>query len=249
MSIKVFFNDIEQPSLFYSGITKQTGKIDFSNIDVSDVRTLKFETTNEGEYSYGWIYIVDDFLSSHKHANGDWTVKTEATCTKAGEKIQYCIDCGEVCASEPIPANGHKATDKWIETLTPTCAAYGEEVQYCLVCGDIVNTRAIDCLTHTEGGEWEILTEPTCTDMGERVKRCVVCNKIIESEDIEMVSHNFNKWAVSNRLGGITPSEEIRTCTKCGLIETREIESTPTYLLIYKLFCSKHRGYSILTLP
>lgn len=233
MSIKVFFNDIEQPSLFYSGITKQTGKIDFSNIDVSDVKTLKFETTNEGEYSYGWLYIVDDFLSSHRHANGDWIVKTEATCTKAGEKIQYCTDCGAVCASEPIPANGHKATDKWVETLAPTCAAYGEEVQYCLVCGDIVNTRAIDCLTHTEGGEWEILTEPTCTDMGKRVKRCVVCNKIIESEDIEMVPHNFGKWTVSNRLWGITPSEEIRTCTGCGLVETRGLDSTPTYWLIY----------------
>ena len=182
MSVKVFFDGVEQPSLFCSGITKQTEKINFSSIDISNVETLKFETTNEGEYSCGWLYIVDDILSVHTHRNGDWIVKTVATCIKTGQKVQYCTECGEICVSEPIPANGHKVIDEWIETVPSTCATPGKELQYCSVCGDIVRTRSIDCLPHTKGTEWEILTEASCTDIGERVKRCIECNTIVETE-------------------------------------------------------------------
>ena len=233
MSVKVSFNDIEQPSLFCSGITKQTEKIDFSNIDVSNVETLKFEATNEGEYSYGWLYIVDDVLSIHTHTNGDWTVKTEATCAKPGQKVQYCTERGEICASESIPANGHKATEEWIETVSPTCATSGKEVQYCSVCGDIVKTQSIDCFPHTEGEDWETLTEPSCTDVGERVKRCIICNAIIESEIIETVPHDFGEWLVTSESWGSDPPEESRSCTQCGLLETREAESRQTQWLIY----------------
>lgn len=233
MSVKVLFDGVEQPSLFCSGITKQTEKINFSSIDISNVETLKFETTNEGEYSCGWLYIVDDILSVHTHRNGDWIVKTEATCIKTGQKVQYCTECGEICVSEPIPANGHKVIDEWIETVPSTCATPGKEVQYCSVCGDIVKTRSIDCLPHTKGAEWEILTEASCADVGERVKRCIECNAIVETEDIEMVPHDFSEWVVASESLESNPAEESRKCTQCGLLETREIESVATQWLIY----------------
>lgn len=233
MSVKVLFDGVEQPSLFCSGITKQTEKINFSSIDISNVETLKIETTNEGEYSCGWLYIVDDILSVHTHRNGDWIVKTEATCIKTGQKVQYCTECGEICVSEPIPANGHKVIDEWIETVPSTCATPGKEVQYCSVCGDIVKTRPIDCLPHIEGKEWEILTETSCTDVGERVTRCIECNAIIETEPIEKIPHDFGEWLVTSQSVGSSPSVESRSCTQCGLLETREIESKRTQWLIY----------------
>lgn len=233
MSVKVFFDGVEQPSLFCSGITKQTGKINFSSIDVSNIETLKIETTNEGEYYSGWLYIVDDILGIHTHTNGDWAIKTEATCIKTGQKVQYCTECGEICASELIPANGHKAFDEWIETVPSTCSTPGKKVQYCSVCGDIVKTQPTDCLPHTEGAEWELLTEASCTEVGERVKRCIKCNAIIETEAIEMSSHDFSEWIITGESWGATPSEESRSCIQCGFLETREIESKPIQWLIY----------------
>jgi len=199
MSVKVSFDGVEQPSLSCSGITKQTEKINFSSIDVSNVETLKFETANEGEYSCGWLYIVDDILSTHTHTNGNWVVKTEATCVKAGQKVQDCTECGEICAYKTLSANGHKADDKWIETVPSTCTSSGKKVQYCSVCGDIAKTQSIDRLPHTEGTEWEILTEASCTDVGKRVKRCIDCNAIVETEDIELVPHVLvNGWLLGN---------------------------------------------------
>jgi len=233
MSIKVFFDGVEQPSLFCSGITKQTKKVSFSSIDVSNVETLKIETSNEGEYSCGWLYIVDDILSIHSHTNGDWTIKTEATCNKTGQKVQYCTECGEICTSESIPASGHKASNEWIETVPSTCAMPGEKVQYCSVCGDIIKTQSIDCIPHTEGAEWEVLTEASCIKTGERAKRCVECNAIIETEDIEMVPHYFSEWTVSSKFWELTPSEESRSCIQCGFLETRKLKSMPVCWLIY----------------
>lgn len=227
MSVKVFFDGVEQPSLFCSGITKQTEIINFSSIDVSNIETLKIETANEGEYNSGWLYIVDDILGIHTHTNGDWAIKTEATCIKTGQKVQYCTECGEICASEPIPANGHRATGEWVETVLPTCATPGEKVQYCSVCGEIVETQSLDCLPHTEKTGWEVLTEASCTDVGEKVKRCIECDTIIETERIEMVPHNFSKWVVTN------PSEESRSCIQCGFLETREMEPRTIQWLIY----------------
>lgn len=198
MSVRFYFDNVEQPTLFCSEITKQRGKINFSAIDVSNVEVLKIETSNEGERPWGWLYIVDDILSAHTHINGDWTIETEATCTKPGRRVQYCTECGKICGSESIPAKGHTEIDEWIEIVPPTCAVKGKEVQYCSVCGDIIKTQYTDCLPHVEGTEWEVLVEASCTDVGKRVRRCIECNTIIETETIEMIPHNFSEWKVNS---------------------------------------------------
>ena len=42
----------------------------------------------------------------HEHEY-EWKVIEDASCTEAGEKVKYCVICGEVAETEVIPATGH----------------------------------------------------------------------------------------------------------------------------------------------
>lgn len=60
MTVHIFADDKEVFSK--SAITKQEAGTDME-IDVTGVKVLKMTTSNEGEYPYGRIFIVDDILS------------------------------------------------------------------------------------------------------------------------------------------------------------------------------------------
>lgn len=114
MSVKVFFDNEEQLDLYCPEITKSTPKIDFTSVNVSDVNVLEIRTSGPS-YWDKWVYIVDDRLSIHTHQKGGWLVDTEPTCSKPGLEVQYCTECGKICASRQskrliiqIPVNGLK---------------------------------------------------------------------------------------------------------------------------------------------
>ena len=80
----------------------------------------------------------------HEHEFGEWTVKTSATCTEAGQEQRTC-ECGEV-ETRDIPATGHTFSG-WTVKTSATCTELGQEVRVC-ACGK-KERRDISIAEHT----------------------------------------------------------------------------------------------------
>ena len=65
--------------------------------------------TEEGYKIYtcscGDCYI-SDYTPAYGHIPGSWVVTKPTTSTSSGVKSQYCLDCGELLATQKIPAKG-----------------------------------------------------------------------------------------------------------------------------------------------
>lgn len=208
-----------------SGITKQASAIPFE-LDVSGIKVLKFTTSNEGEYSYGRLFVVDDILTKHVHTSGDWKVTKEATCMDNGERVQYCTDCGEVAKTETIAATGHTADGKWVIEKAPTCCEKGKQIQHCSVCGEVADSESIETLEHTPSSSWEVTKDATCKVVGEQVKKCVDCSKVVEKEEIPTTDHAFGDWETISGSIWNNPIVKERICSICGDVEHEENNST-----------------------
>lgn len=92
--------------------------------------------------------------TKHVHSFGDWTVTTEATCTKEGEREHKC-DCGEV-EKETIAAKDH-SYGEWVVTKAADCKG-GEKQATCTVCGEVTKDYLLP--VHTYG------TDGICTGCG-----------------------------------------------------------------------------------
>ena len=68
------------------------------------------------------------------HDFSKWKEKTAATCTKEGNEVRTCKDCGEK-ETRAIEAIGH-AYSKWEQTEAGTCATPCKESRKCKNCGD-----------------------------------------------------------------------------------------------------------------
>lgn len=67
------------------------------------------------------------------HSEGEWKIEEEATCTKAGKKVQKCTVCGEVGKSETITAKGH-TFGEWTTMKEATILKKGVSTRSC-TCG------------------------------------------------------------------------------------------------------------------
>ena len=75
--------------------------------------------------------------------------------------------------------------------------------------------------------------DATCTEDGYTGDlACTVCGEVVEyGEVVAALGHNWGEWTVVTPAGDTTPGEETRTCSRCGEVETRELEplNAPTY--------------------
>ena len=77
-------------------------------------------------------------ISALGHFTGEWTVKTEATCTEEGEYVRYCITCNEVADSTNVAKTEH--------TYESTTSASG--ITYtCADCNDSYFVEAVEYVT------------------------------------------------------------------------------------------------------
>lgn len=222
MNIRILLDDQEVYSK--ENITRDTAQIDF-DLDVTNASVLRIEASrNEGDYNY--IYVTDGLLKAHEHTPSDWSVQKEPTCTEDGERVQICEDCGEVVATEKIPATGHTPDGKWVTESDATCGEEGVQVQHCTVCNEVCDTKKIDKLPHTPATEWVVESEPTCSAEGLKVKKCTVCGETCEEEAIPTVDHSFGDWKTISGSVWDNPIVKERTCSVCGEVERVESNST-----------------------
>lgn len=211
--------------------------VDFS-IDVTNVDVLKVETTNSGDYPYGWLYIVDDRLTHHEHNPLEWEILTQETCTKEGEKIKKCSVCGEIVEQERISKLGHKKSDEWKIIKEVSCTNDGERVNYCSICKEICATDSIKALGHSPNNQWTTLVEPSCSNEGEEVQYCVTCGEICQRKKISALNHTpSEKWVVVQKATSTNTGVKEQYCTVCK--ETVNSEIIPQKLNIFLVISSK----------
>ena len=167
----------------------------------------------------GKVFVEQTVVPATGHTPGP-----EATCTQD----QVCKVCGEVL----VEKKGHTAGEAVRENVKPaTCTEAGsyEEVILCTVCGEelsrtLVTVEATGHMPETVAGR-----QPTCTEAGltDGVK-CSACGTLLEEQTaLPALGHTFGEWTVSSEAGVLKEGEEVRTCQRCGVTETRAIAAEP----------------------
>lgn len=137
-----------------------------------------------------------EVVSKTPHTESEWITDKAATETETGSRYKECTVCGEVLATETIPALGDGGDEPPTEECKhestelrgysePTCKAEGYSGDtYCVDCGiKTVSGNALAQLAHTES-DWVVDKEATETEEGERHKVCTVCGEVTVTETI-----------------------------------------------------------------
>lgn len=136
---------------------------------------------------YGWTFGADGkwqgYTVSSKGAclhTGYGTTETTvpATCGVDGRIDTICANCGEVIATEVIPATGAHTWDNGTVTTEPTETTPGVRTFTCAVCSQ-TKTEVIPATgTHTHvWDEGTVTVAPTETTPGVRTYTCTVCGQ------------------------------------------------------------------------
>ena len=143
-------------------------------------------------------------VSALGHAEGEWIVDIEPTCTQDGSKYQVCATCGATINTESIDALGHTEGSVVVENdVAPNCTEDGsyDNVVYCTVCETELsrNTVVVPALGHTEG-EWITDSNPTCTQVGSKHQVCPTCGETIKTTSIDATGHTEGSVVVENNV-------------------------------------------------
>lgn len=211
------------------------------NLDVTNAKTMKIRLVGRDSS----LWVLDDSLSLH--TLGEWEIVTEATCNKAGKKVQRCTECKAICNTAELKALEHTPGDWEIETEA-TCNAEGERKKYCTVCKKVCEEEKIPKLEHKEEDEWFEQEAPTCTSEGTRIKRCIYCSETVKTEKIPQTKHEFGKWITAKGSVWNAPIVKKRTCNACDAEEVKNIYTwvwvKPAVLVL--LFVSVLTGTTII---
>lgn len=211
------------------------------NLDVTNAKTMKIRLVGRD----CTLDVLDDSLSPH--TLGEWETETEATCNKAGKKVQRCTGCKAICNTAELKALEHTPGDWEIETEA-TCNAEGERKKYCTVCKKVCEEEKIPKLEHKEEDGWFEQEAPTCTSEGTRIKRCIYCGETVKTKKIPQTKHEFGKWITAEGSVWNAPIVKKRTCNACDAEEVKNIYTwvwvKPAVLVL--LFVSVLTGTTII---
>ena len=136
---------------------------------------------------YGWTLDTDGTWQGYKvsskgaclHTGYGTTENTvPATCGADGHIDTVCANCGDVIATEVIPATGAHTWDNGTVTTEPTETTPGVRTFTCAVCGQ-TKTEVIPATgPHTHvWDEGTVTVAPTETTPGVRTYTCTVCGQ------------------------------------------------------------------------
>ena len=217
MNVQIYLDD--QLAFEQNGIGRTTEPVEV-NLDVTNVKVMKIRVVGKA----GYLCVVDDVLKGHDHTPGEWETETEATCDKAGKKVQRCTECKEICNTQETKALGHTPGD-WETEIEATCKAEGKRVKYCTVCKKVCAEEKVDKLEH-EPGDWEVEAEATCEKAGKKVKHCKYCGEWLDTREIPIMEHKQEEeWFVQQEPTCTYEGTKVKRCVYCG--ETIKVEKIP----------------------
>ena len=182
---------------------------------------------------YGWTLDTDGTWQGYKVSSkgaclhtGYGTTETTvpATCGADGRIDTVCANCGDVIATEVIPATGAHTWDNGTVTTEPTETTPGERTFTCAVCSQ-TKTEVIPATgTHTFVFTKNIA--PSCTEAGYDLYTCSGCGATEKRNAKPALGHKWDSGTVTAEPTEKDPGTMTYTCTVCGQTKTEVIPAT-----------------------
>lgn len=182
---------------------------------------------------YGWTLDTDGTWQGYKVSSkgaclhtGYGTTKTTvpATCGADGRIDTICSNCGEVIATEVIPATGAHTWDNGTVTTEPTETTPGVRTFTCAVCSQ-TKTEVIPAT----GAHTFVFTKnvaPSCTEAGYDLYTCRDCGATEKRNSKPALGHKWDSGTVTTEPTETDPGTMTYTCTVCGATKTEVIPAT-----------------------
>ena len=182
---------------------------------------------------YGWTLDTDGTWQGYKVSSkgaclhtGYGTTETTvpATCGADGCIDTICSNCGEVIATEVIPATGAHTWDNGTVTTEPTETTPGVRTFTCAVCSQ-TKTEVIPAT----GAHTFVFTKnvaPSCTEAGYDLYTCRDCGATEKRNSKPALGHKWDSGTVTTEPTEKDPGTMTYTCTVCGATKTEVIPAT-----------------------
>ena len=147
-----------------------------------------------------------------------------ATCGADGRIDTVCANCGDVIATEVIPATGAHTWDNGTVTTEPTETTPGVRTFTCAVCG-ATKTEVIPAT----GAHTFVFTKniaPSCTEAGYDLYTCSGCGATEKRNPKPALGHKWDSGTVTAEPTEKDPGTMTYTCTVCGQTKTEVIPAT-----------------------
>lgn len=147
-----------------------------------------------------------------------------ATCGADGRIDTVCSNCGDVIATEVIPATGAHTWDNGTVTTEPTETTPGVRTFTCAVCG-ATKTEVIPAT----GAHTFVFTKniaPSCTEAGYDLYTCSGCGATEQRNVKPALGHKWDSGTVTAEPTEKDPGTMTYTCTVCGQTKTEVIPAT-----------------------
>lgn len=147
-----------------------------------------------------------------------------ATCGADGRIDTVCANCGDVIATEVIPATGAHTWDNGTVTTEPTETTPGERTFTCAVCSQ-TKTEVIPAT----GAHTFVFTKniaPSCTEAGYDLYTCSGCGATEQRNAKPALGHKWDNGTVTAEPTEKDPGTMTYTCTVCGQTKTEVIPAT-----------------------
>lgn len=182
---------------------------------------------------YGWTFDADGTWQGYKvsskgaclHTGYGTTENTvPATCGADGRIDTICANCGDVIATEVIPATGAHTWDNGTVTTEPTETTPGVRTFTCAVCSQ-TKTEVIPAT----GAHTFVFTKnvtPSCTEAGYDLYTCRDCGATEQRNSKPALGHKWDSGTVTTEPTETDPGTMTYTCTVCGATKTEVIPAT-----------------------
>lgn len=182
---------------------------------------------------YGWTLDTDGTWQGYKvsskgaclHTGYGTTENTvPATCGADGYIETVCANCGDVIATEVIPATGAHTWDNGTVTTEPTETTPGVRTFTCAVCSQ-TKTEVIPAT----GAHTFVFTKnvaPSCTEAGYDLYTCRDCGASEQRNVKPALGHKWDSGTVTTEPTETDPGTMTYTCTVCGQTKTEVIPAT-----------------------
>ena len=182
---------------------------------------------------YGWTLDTDGTWQGYKvsskgaclHTGYGTTENTvPATCGADGHIDTVCANCGDVIATEVIPATGAHTWDNGTVTTEPTETTPGVRTFTFAVCSQ-TKTEVIPAT----GAHTFVFTKnvaPSCTEAGYDLYTCRDCGATEKRNSKPALGHKWDSGTVTAEPTEKDPGTMTYTCTVCGATKTEVIPAT-----------------------
>lgn len=189
---------------------------------------------------YGWTLDTDGTWQGYKVSSkgaclhtGYGTTKNTvpATCGADGRIDTICANCGDVIATEVIPATGAHTWDNGTVTTEPTETTPGVRTFTCAVCSQ-TKTEVIPAT----GAHTFVFTKnvaPSCTEAGYDLYTCRDCGASEQRNVKPALGHKWDSGTVTAEPTETDPGTMTYTCTVCGQTKTEVIPATGPHTHIW----------------